>query len=65
MVETATRPEHPGWPADDGGGSEVSTSAVERGPGESRAAVKAGATVGEISDVLRRVRGEHRETLTL
>jgi methylmalonyl-CoA mutase N-terminal domain/subunit len=28
-------------------------------------AVKAGATVGEMSDVLRRVWGEHRETLTL
>jgi methylmalonyl-CoA mutase N-terminal domain/subunit len=29
------------------------------------AAVKAGATVGEISDVLRGVWGEHRETLTI
>ncbi len=29
------------------------------------AAVKAGATVGEIRDVLRGVRGEHRETLTI
>jgi methylmalonyl-CoA mutase, N-terminal domain len=29
------------------------------------AAVKLGATVGEISDVLRGVWGEHRETLTI